>query len=345
VREAAFPSTDEAVLRRLARPSFAERLGLLWRERRFRRRARPLPTLRPAGAAPVAVAPDAIVLVCVMRNAAPYLPAFLEHYRRLGIARFAVVDDRSDDGTRELLDAAPDVDRFESHLSFREAGGSMGWRDALVARYGRNRWYVSVDADEFLLYPNSETRPLAAFVADLERAGLRRSLGPMLDLYPRGALGAAVLHPGQHPLAVSPLIDGEGYRISRERIGTSIWGGPRTRLFGGENRLSKFPVIFVDEATQFSGGTHHAPLPLARNFAVPTCALLHFKFSAASLGEFRAFVAEGAHFGGSAFYRRIVESGVFGADLDLAYEGSLPVGATQELVRRGFMTDLGRGAV
>ncbi len=143
-----------------------------------------------------------------------------------------------------------------------------------------------------------------------------------------------------HPLDVSPLIDGEGYEIAAEKFTLAVRGGPRTRLFGNEIRLTKFPVIFVDEATQENGSSIHGPLPIARNYAPVHAVLLHFKFSAASVDEFARLAAEGEHFGGGVFYAAIAASGAFNPDLSLTYPGSLRVGSSEDFVARGFMQDL-----
>ena len=47
-------------------------------------------------------------LFAVMRNEMYFLPAFLAHYRALGVKQFVIVDDASDDGTTQYLAAQPD---------------------------------------------------------------------------------------------------------------------------------------------------------------------------------------------------------------------------------------------
>lgn len=286
--------------------------------------------------------PDEIALICVVRNAMGSIEAFLRHYRALGVARFAFVDDRSDDGTDKFLCAQPDVDLFRSSHRYAEAHRGQVWRDRLIALYGRGRWYVSVDADEYLIYPGCEVRPLKAFVKDLESAGLKRAMGPMLDLYPERRLADAVFDAASHqfPTEVAPLFDGTGYEIVEDKFSTVVRGGPRSRLFNHPNRLTKFPVIFADRATQYTGASIHGPLPLLRNFGAVDCVLLHFKFSAASVAEFRAFAEEGGHFGGAMFYKEITASKRFNGELSLAYEGSLRFVGSADLVADGFMRDL-----
>lgn len=338
-----YPVREAADWAAMGRLSPLRRLALALRERRYRQRARPADGIvltpakpeRPLGA-------DDLALVCTVRNSASYLPAFLVHYRRLGVTRFVFVDDRSDDGTAELLAGQPDVDLFTSNVTYGASAYGRVWRDALFTRYGRGRWYLNVDADEFLMFPGCETRGLRDFIADLERAGLKRGLAPMLDLYPDGPLREAVYDPARHrhPLEVSPLIDGEGYEIAPEKFTLAVRGGPRTRLFGNRIRLTKFPVIFVDEATQENGSSIHGPLPIARNFSAVHAVLLHFKFSSVSVEEFARLAEEGEHFGGGVFYAEIAASGAFNPDLSLEYPGSLRVGSSEDLVTRGFMQDL-----
>src|SRR5437763_5540659 len=43
------------------------------------------------------------LLVCCMRNELTRMPAFLAHYRRLGVKHFLVVDNQSTDGLQDYL--------------------------------------------------------------------------------------------------------------------------------------------------------------------------------------------------------------------------------------------------
>lgn len=341
-----YPVGDRAEWRAFGGLGLARRIVTDVRSYRYRRRAKDVPglTLTHRGTALRPLGPSEVALVCVVRNAMASLGAFLAHHRALGIARFAMVDDRSDDGTDAFLASQPDVDLFTSSHRYRAAAGGQIWRDRLVDLYGRDRWYVFLDADEYLVYPGCETRPIGAFIKDLERAGSRRSLAPMLDLYPAGRLADAVFDPERHrsPVEVSPMIDGTGYAVTLDKFSTSIRGGPRHRLFGHPNRLQKYPVLFADRATQFNGASIHGPLPLGRNFAPADAVLLHFKFSAASIEEFRRFAEAEGHFGGSMFYKEIAASEGFNGDLSLAYPGSIRFAGSEDLVRRGFMRDLRR---
>lgn len=324
--------------------SSLDRLALAFRNLRYRRRGRkfgPVP-LSAARRLAAPLNPSDIVLICVTRNAQKYLPSFLAHYRRLGVARFAFVDDHSDDATRALLLAAPDVDVYESTADFRQSNGGLIWRDMLVDLYGRDRWYVSIDSDEYLVYPGAETRPLSAFVADLERRGFKRGLAAMIDIYPDASLDQTPPHqpPEAFPTTICPLFDGDTYRIGNENFCTAVRGGPRFRLFGTDMRLTKFPLLFADAGTRFSGGSHHGPLPVTRNFSAVQSVLLHYKFDASAVADFRTIVERASHAGNSRFYKQIVGHDGFHAGIDLRYPGSIAYNGSEALVSAGFMQDL-----
>lgn len=337
-----YPVSDAAHWRSYGKMSLREKIELAIRNRRYRRRAIPRASIElhrvHGNAAPAA---DGIVLLCVLRNGLATLPSFLRHYREMGVQRFAFVDDASDDGTPDYLKQQFDVDLYVSNFTYRSAEGGLAWRDMLVEIYGRDRWYVSIDSDEYLVYPGIEKRPVQSFISDLERHQLGRALAPMLDIYPDGPLGSIEAPVGdESPVASCPLYDETGYTAQDEKFCTSIRGGPRHRVFGTPMRMTKFPVIYVDRPTGFGGGSPHGPLPLQRNFAAPTAVLLHHKFAPGSVETFRSIAARGSHFDGSAFYKTIIASGEFGPHTDFRYEGSRRYGGSEALVEQGFIQDL-----
>jgi len=334
---------------KLAGPSMAQRLASLCREACYRRRARrkarrtTRPTLDLVSASKQPGRGSDIVLISVCRNAEKYLPSLLGHYRRLGVHRFAFVDDASTDATSAILRQADDVDLFVSDINYRQAGGGMLWRDMLIDHYGRGRWYVYVDTDEYLVYPGCEKRPLQEFIGDLQRHGLKRAHAAMIDIYPDGSLGSHRVAPADAPpTETSPLYDGSGYTIGNEKFGTAVRGGPRLRLYGTQMRMSKFPVIYADGATQFAGGSVHGPLPLARNFAAVHAVLLHHKFPTGAVEDFRAIAALGAHTGNAVFYKQIISDPGFNEETDFRYAHSHRYAGAQQLVDQGFIQDLRR---
>ncbi len=330
---------------RLNKPTFAEHAVQLLKEPLLRMRAKRMQIgvdLHVVKRAAMLPARDEVLLICVVRNASKYLPSFLAHYRSLGLRRFAFVDDQSDDETRSLLLQEDGVDIFESNVRFGAAARGLIWRDMLVDLYGRNRWYVSVDVDEYLVFPGSENRPLISFIADLRKHSLRRSLAVMLDVYPETPLGAAPTHTPLEafPTVVSPLYDLSSYSMDKHYKCTTVRGGPRARLFDSHLRLTKFPVIYMDRPSLFTGVGAHSPLPLRRNHSAVHAILLHYKFTTESLAEFHRLLADDQHPRRSEHYRKITQNDGFNEALSLRYAGSARFEGSRQLVDSGFMQAL-----
>src|SRR5262249_11263630 len=110
-----------------------------------------------------------IPVIAVTRNEIGLLKSFLAHYRQLDVRRFLIVDDQSTDGTTAFLAAQPDVDLYRSNVRYGAAFAGRLWRQMLIDRYGRDRWYVMVDADEFLV-----TSPRLSVHQIAQRLSMRR---------------------------------------------------------------------------------------------------------------------------------------------------------------------------
>jgi hypothetical protein len=93
-----------------------------------------------------------LTVYCAIRNELHQLPQFLKHYRRLGVARFTIVDNGSTDGSTEFLRTQKDVTLYFTAASFRRANFGFAWHDALIEQEGLNRWICVVDVDEYLVF-------------------------------------------------------------------------------------------------------------------------------------------------------------------------------------------------
>lgn len=280
---------------------------------------------------------DAVVLLSVMRNEAGILGDFLAHWRGLGVDRFVILDNESDDGTPERLASEPDVDLHRVRRRFYPPM-KQGWINRAIADYGHDRWYVTADADEHLIFDGAGPRSLRDLVGLAEARGLRRLRGMLVDMY-RDApvLGSA---PGGLPLAAAyPLFDGDGYEetLCKQRI--SRHGGPRRRRLarpGGSPELTKYPLFHIRRGEVFDN-PHHL-YPYGENFASPClAAVLHYKFHAGLAAKIGDAVAREQYFDGSAEYKHYAR--VLGAApaLGLAYPGSRRYRGPGDLVAAGLI--------
>ncbi|MCB1361522.1 MAG: glycosyltransferase family 2 protein [Rhodobacter sp.] len=232
-----------------------------------------------------------VLAFLVLRNEAHRLPNLLAHYRALGVAHFLVVDNDSTDGSRDLLADQADVSLWHTQASYRAARFGVDWVQSLLMRHGNGHWCLTVDADELLVYPHHDTRPLPALTAWLDAEG-ERSLGAlMLDLFPQGPLDTATFRPGQDPVDALPWYDSANYTIQQKPDTGALWiqGGPRSRAFFAEDpqkgpTLTKVPLVKWSWRYAYVNSTHTL-LPRALNRIYDTGGgeklsgvLLHTKF-------------------------------------------------------------------
>lgn len=289
------------------------------------------------------------------RNERLRLPAFLRHYRALGVDEFFIADNESTDGSAEYLLDQPDVHVFPTAGPFREAKGGTDWLNALLAEFGVGCWCVTVDIDELLVFPGSEHASLRQLTAYLDENGSQALSCLLLDLYPSWPLCASRYEAGGDLLAAAPFFDAYGY--ARRRVetcpGVHITGGVRERIFYPERRasgfrgaltrafgrsrppcLTKVPLVRWDDGTRYLYSNHWVS---QKQVAPETGVLLHFKllhdFQERALRE----AARGEYYDDSSEYRRYAEK--LAADPDLTVMGapSTRFESTSQIVRLGLM--------
>jgi hypothetical protein len=187
---------------------------------------------------------DGIVCLALLHNEAHILPAFLDHYRQFGPVSFLVVDDRSNDGSAELLAAQPDVTVFNPQEGSSYAADKKAWRTELLDHYAPGQWCLVPDIDEHFIYRDMENRPITALIDSLQAEGSQALTCTMIDMYADKPLDAHIFTGGSLSDAF-PYFDGDsaaplGYRMMpqpkryRAKCPTpsvTAFGGMRERLF------------------------------------------------------------------------------------------------------------------
>ncbi len=204
-----------------------------------------------------------ILVFSTLRNERLRLPWFLTYYRNLGVTHFLIVDNGSDDGSADYLAAQPDVSLWRATDSYKRARFGMDWVNWLLARHGHGRWCLTVDPDEFFVYPFCDTRPLRALTDWLDASSIRSFSAMLLDMYPKGPLDAAVYAEGQDPFEIAAWFDSGNYTISRNPLYHNLWiqGGPRARTFFADRperapALNKIPLVKWHRSYAYASSTH-----------------------------------------------------------------------------------------
>jgi hypothetical protein len=283
-----------------------------WRIRAFRKRRE----LKSVSDRTGLIGADDVLAFTTLRNERARLPYFFKYYRALGIGHFLMVDNGSDDGTREYLEQQPDVSLWTTTKSYKRSRFGADWLNWLQRKYGHGHWTLVVDVDEFFIYPFCDTRPIRALTDWLDASSIK-SFGAMLvDMYPRGAIDAVPYREGQDPFEIANWFDSGNYLIRKNRMFGNLWiqGGPRARAFFGDNperapALNKIPLVKWDRSYAYVSSTHML-LPRGLNLVYDewggekaSGCLLHAKFLDSFNAKAKEELERRQHYANSHEYR------------------------------------------
>lgn len=262
------------------------------------------------------IGPRDLLVFGTLRNERVRLPFFLDYYRNLGVDHFLMVDNDSDDGSGDYLAAQPDVSLWRTADSYRSARFGMDWMNQLLRQYGCGHWCLTVDPDEFFIYPHHDKRPLRALTDWLDACGDRSFSTMLLDVYPRGPVEQAFCAEGQNPLEIANWFDPGNYMIRKNFDYGNLWiqGGPRARLFFSGNAarspaLNKIALVKWHWRYAYISSTHML-LPRQLNMVYDqeggeraSGCLMHAKFLSSFADKSAEELARRQHYAGSHEYR------------------------------------------
>lgn len=286
-------------------------------------------------AATRAADPDTPIVISVIKNELGLLPEFLHHYRSLGIERFVIIDNGSTDGSREFLIAQKDVDCYLVTRRFLWPY-KQGWINRVIVEYGYDRWYIFADADEQMVFDQSEHYSFRDLADHAEHLGLRRVRGMLIDTYADGPILEYSQAKGQSLREAFPLFDGDSYKEFRYKEIIARKGGPRPRCFsGGEGKfnpeMSKYPLFRLRPGELFAN-PHHI-YPYGDNFHSDCLiGVLHYKFLPGFVDKINRAIAENTYWDGSSEYKRYLHALKSNPELSFVYEGTRRFQSTQDLV-------------
>ena len=261
-----------------------------------------------------------IVVLCV-KNDLQRLQMLVEHYRALGIVRFAFMDNGSDDGTYEWCLDQEDIDLYQC-LEPYQTLVKEGWINRIVSHYGFNRWYILTDSDELMVYKGMEEHPIDDLVKYGEKHGIKRFKGLTLDTYSESNLFGKT----DDIKKSYRWIDIDSYKAVETQRGDAIVkrliGGPRYRLMGSRITLSKFPLVYFEPGT-FSDSAHYQFPHDCIDSTPCNLGILHYKFIDKDLDVYKERAGQNTGFsGGGKFYKQYLDYLDHNEEATFMYEGS-----------------------
>ena len=282
------------------------------------------------------LAPEAIVLVACVRDEMIRITQFLDHYRRMGVDHFAIVDNGSEDGTAEFLEQQVDVSLYRTSQSYAAAGCGWAWIETLLDRHAAGRWCLVADADELLVYPGYPDRGLRDVIAYHEANGFTAMASLMLDMYaatlcpPKEAVGSL--------LDLCPFYDSDGIRVAcrvlLDRAQDRRVGGFRRRVLGTPVILNKIALFHNRPGVGLSMGNHAIRGARCSDLRAVH---LHFKYLADFRERVAVEMARGEHWNGASEYHSYARALGDHKTLDVLYAGSRRWAGTQPLIDCGIM--------
>ena len=274
------------------------------------------------------------IVICVMRDEKERIEFFFDHYRNLGIKHFVILDNDSVDGTVEYLLEQKDTDIFSVKRAFSE-GRKQGWINRLLCLYGFDRWYLYVDAEELLEWPERSQYNLKHLLNILETNGINRVGAIMVDMYP----GEEIFKQELSSFDINSFyFDKDSYYTIKEGEKTIYTGGPRKRVFNMECWLSKYPLFKLQSGEMMISAHYLYPYHPHRKYPF-LLALLHFKFlTTKDLEKTKRYVKEKNHTNNSIELKRYLQNYNEGVnrlyDRDsVHYEGSESLSCIKDIVK------------
>lgn len=252
---------------------------------------------------------ERIVVVSVVRNERVMMPHFLAHYRALGIRSFIIVDNCSDDGTREYLHQQSDVVLYSCDTDYKASHYGVEWQRAVLGNFCLGKWVLLADTDELLIFPDCESRMIPEFVADIESEGSDAVRVDMVDMYPPGDLEEANFLQDE-PFRVCNRFDADP--LQRWVLGSGYFSSTDSYLSKLRHRLAapslpngftsqKFALIRYRPWMRFSEGLHYAANVKVSRYPAW---FAHFKYHAGFKEKVITEIQRGQHFNNAAEYRR-----------------------------------------
>ncbi len=174
---------------------------------------------------------------------------FLNYYRKLGVKLFVFLDISADQDLTDWLDGTIDCAVWRPD-GFMHPGKTVHALNFLRHLYARNKWCLSVEPYDFMVFPKSETRHIRDLTDFLESEQRRHVFAIIVDTYADGPASELPVNDELSPFEQLPYFDRFGYQTAaaQELDVVPILGGVQRRyLYGDEPQrapaLNRIPLI------------------------------------------------------------------------------------------------------
>lgn len=241
-----------------------------------------------------------VIVICVVKNDIIKLKRFISHYRKLGIKKFIILDNNSDDGSVQWLLKQDDVIILQTKMKYTSSR-RVGWINRIIAHYGDNRWYIIVDSDEFLVYNDCENKNIQDLIKYCKENNMVRLKAIMLDMY----ANYQYYINGNIADFYEQCVYFDKKYTSKDQYSNLIYGGPRERVFNVSACLTKYPLFYFRK-NDIQCNSHYL-YPYNENIRKEcNLVLKHYKFLPGELEKYKKIAKEGNYYNGSQEYKSYI---------------------------------------
>jgi hypothetical protein len=293
----------------------------------------------------VSLRDDEFVVVCLVRDGQPWIGPFIQHYFSLGAKHIVFLDNGSADETVPIAVRHHNVTVLRSALPY--GSYELPLTRYLIERFGKGRWSLCADVDEFFDYPYSEVIGLDSVLGYLNSKSYTAVAAQMLDMFPDAPLAGRSGEPGESFQERHKLCDLSGIRrmgLEKHSGRNNVFdnadmeilaGGIRETVFGVRPRLTKFPLVFSDGRVKSKQESSHQ-IDNAR-IADFSGVLFHYKFIGRFYDQTVQAVREENHWNDSAHYKQYLEVLDNNPGLTLKRDTSREIEGVDDLLEERFV--------
>ena len=233
---------------------------------------------------------DEVILVTAVKNNQSRIEHFLNHYRKIGVKFFVFIDNGSTDDTVKIILEQKDTACYKTLTKFTSET-KTAWFNRVAAIFSPDNWFIMVDSDELLAYPEMSRLSIQEYTKILQEKDIDFVKTLMLDVYP------------SRPLMDESMTD-------EEYLATSIYFDKAESYAQAKNSMSLRSRLFLDKKHEkpnlnkpalfrFSNYfllSSHYVYPKSANERPHGGAVLHYKFLPSDKQNYVNIVNEGAYY-------------------------------------------------
>lgn len=241
-----------------------------------------------------------VILICIFRNVSNFINQWFEHYAKIGIKNFVLVDNNSDDDSIAKIKTYIknfNIDLLSISEKF-ECYKSCGWIQQIIEKYGTNKWYLTVDSDELFTYKD-KFDDINLFIKWLENNKKNSVKSLTIDLYSNKPFN------DQRDFNDFIYADKIGYKTENRIYGQRYYGGMRERIFNIRPSLQKIPLIYYTGKELLVNNHFYFPYDINKKSSLLGY-LKYYKFCSLDFNHYMNLASENVHWNNSSEYKTYV---------------------------------------